>query len=309
MSVIKTNFQLIIENCNFQNCKNINEGGSLYFEVNTCLLVLQRNSFIDSSSAKNAHILYTKSRYASSCYVDFSMSYLESCGNAYPNISNLITANNATFNNKDSNQTNCRLTACVNSIGALSSNVQYSRNFFSKCKQHSILFIATISVSSFSSCVFINNEYIKGFDYYFGVVSCDDSMVTFSQCLFCDDETPVTIHDTGKVYFISCYSKTQPTPYIQKSRLILDMTLLPDPILIDIPKIPFSTDDDFQGGLSSPAANINFKLTGTIHNTTGAQIVYSTPWVAAFLIDGVIMIRPDPASDAAKVIWSDRTVC
>ena len=72
---------------------------------------------------------------------------------------------------------------------------------------------------------------------------------------------------------------------------------------------PFSTDDDFQGGLSSPAANINFKLTGTIHNTTGAQIVYSTPWVAAFLIDGVIMIRPDPASDAAKVIWSDRTVC
>ena len=72
---------------------------------------------------------------------------------------------------------------------------------------------------------------------------------------------------------------------------------------------PFSTDDDFQGGLSSPAANINFKLTGTIHNTTGSQISYSTPWVAAFLIDGVIMIRPDPASDAAKVIWSDRTVC
>ena len=72
---------------------------------------------------------------------------------------------------------------------------------------------------------------------------------------------------------------------------------------------PFSTDDDFQGGLSSPAANINFKLTGTIHNPGGAPLLYSTPWVAAFLIDGVIMIRPDPASDAAKVIWSDRTVC
>ena len=37
--------------------------------------------------------------------------------------------------------------------------------------------------------------------------------------------------------------------------------------------------------------------------------VFNTPWVAAFLIDGVIMIRPDPGSDAAKVIWSDRTVC
>ena len=86
---------------------------------------------------------------------------------------------------------------------------------------------------------------------------------------------------------------------------------------------PFSTDDDFQGGLSSPSSNINFKLTGQFktkaqtqdtagnndwavqdHNTT-----FNTPWVAAFLIDGVIMIRPDPGSDAAKVIWSDRTVC
>ena len=68
---------------------------------------------------------------------------------------------------------------------------------------------------------------------------------------------------------------------------------------------PFSTDDDFQGGMSSPSSNINFKLTGNV-TTTVAQ---TTPWVAAFLIDGVIMIRPDPGSDAAKVIWSDRTVC
>ena len=72
--------------------------------------------------------------------------------------------------------------------------------------------------------------------------------------------------------------------------------------------IPFSTDDDFQGGLSSPASNINFKITGQIKNLTGAVLKYETPWVAAFLIDGVIMVRPDPGSDAAKVIWSDRTV-
>ena len=72
--------------------------------------------------------------------------------------------------------------------------------------------------------------------------------------------------------------------------------------------IPFSTDDDFQGGLSSPASNINFKITGQIFNLTSNPITFNTPWVAAFLIDGVIMIRPDPGSDAAKVIWSDRTV-
>jgi hypothetical protein len=36
--------------------------------------------------------------------------------------------------------------------------------------------------------------------------------------------------------------------------------------------------------------------------------IFNTPWVAAFLIDSVIMIRPDPMSDSAKVIWSDRTV-
>ena len=86
---------------------------------------------------------------------------------------------------------------------------------------------------------------------------------------------------------------------------------------------PFSTDDDFQGGLSSPSSNINFKLTGQFKTKTQTQdttgkndwavqdhnATFNTPWVAAFLIDGVIMIRPDPGSDAAKVIWSDRTVC
>jgi hypothetical protein len=68
--------------------------------------------------------------------------------------------------------------------------------------------------------------------------------------------------------------------------------------------IPFSLDSDFQGGLSSPSNNINFKLIGTF----GGPGVFNCPWVAAFLIDGVLAIRPDPASDAAKVIWSDRTI-
>ena len=83
---------------------------------------------------------------------------------------------------------------------------------------------------------------------------------------------------------------------------------------------PFSTDNDFQGGLSSPSSNINFKITGNLnyHDVTdsrhGKWVItddrkFDSPWVAAFLIDGVIMIRPDPGSDAAKVIWSDRTVC
>jgi hypothetical protein len=70
--------------------------------------------------------------------------------------------------------------------------------------------------------------------------------------------------------------------------------------------LPFSTDDDFQGGLSSPVSNINFKVIGTFRPPEAMD--FSTPWVACFLIDGTIMIRPDPGSDAAKVIWSDRTV-
>ena len=72
--------------------------------------------------------------------------------------------------------------------------------------------------------------------------------------------------------------------------------------------IPFSTDDDFQGGLSSPSSNINFKITGQLYNKTSNTIRYTTPFTACFLINGVLMIRPDPGSDAAKVIWSDRTV-
>jgi hypothetical protein len=70
--------------------------------------------------------------------------------------------------------------------------------------------------------------------------------------------------------------------------------------------LPFATEGDFQGGLSSPVSNINFKVQGVFHPPK--QMKFSTPWVCLFLVDGVLMIRPDPMSDAAKVIWSDRTV-
>ena len=67
--------------------------------------------------------------------------------------------------------------------------------------------------------------------------------------------------------------------------------------------IPFSIDDDFQGGLSSPSANINFKLTGS------SSVTWTTPIIAAFLIDGSIMIKPDPMGETARVIYTDRTIC
>ena len=63
--------------------------------------------------------------------------------------------------------------------------------------------------------------------------------------------------------------------------------------------IPFSIDDDFQGGLSSPSANINFKLIGT---TSQDMTTWKTPIIGAFLIDGSIMIKPDPIGETARVI-------
>ena len=70
--------------------------------------------------------------------------------------------------------------------------------------------------------------------------------------------------------------------------------------------IPFSIDDDFQGGLSSPSANINFKLIGT---TSTDMSSWKTPIIGAFLIDGSIMIKPDPMGETARVIYTDRTIC
>ena len=70
--------------------------------------------------------------------------------------------------------------------------------------------------------------------------------------------------------------------------------------------IPFSIDDDFQGGLSSPSSNINFKLIAT---TSIDLSTWTTPLIAAFLIDGSIMIKPDPMGETARVIYTDRTIC
>ena len=70
--------------------------------------------------------------------------------------------------------------------------------------------------------------------------------------------------------------------------------------------IPFSIDDDFQGGLSSPSSNINFKLMAT---ATADLREWQTPIIACFLIDGSIMIKPDPMGETARVIYTDRTIC
>ena len=71
--------------------------------------------------------------------------------------------------------------------------------------------------------------------------------------------------------------------------------------------IPFSIDDDFQGGLSSPSSNINFKLIGT--RSQAMATWESAPAIAAFLIDGSIMVKPDPMGETARVIYTDRTIC
>ena len=71
--------------------------------------------------------------------------------------------------------------------------------------------------------------------------------------------------------------------------------------------IPFSIDDDFQGGLSSPSSNINFKLIGTTSQDMSTWD--KAPAIAAFLIDGSIMVKPDPMGETARVIYTDRTIC
>ena len=70
--------------------------------------------------------------------------------------------------------------------------------------------------------------------------------------------------------------------------------------------IPFSIDDDFQGGLSSPSSNINFKLMATPDMDLSE---WKTPIIACFLIDGSIMIKPDPMGETARVIYTDRSIC
>jgi hypothetical protein len=73
--------------------------------------------------------------------------------------------------------------------------------------------------------------------------------------------------------------------------------------------IPFSVDNDYQGGLSAPSANINFKLSGSAdpaYNTTIAN--WTSPIIACFLLDASVMIKPDPYGEASRVIYSDRSI-
>ena len=36
---------------------------------------------------------------------------------------------------------------------------------------------------------------------------------------------------------------------------------------------------------------------------------WTTPLIACFVIDGSIMIKPDPMGETARVIYTDRTIC
>jgi hypothetical protein len=81
--------------------------------------------------------------------------------------------------------------------------------------------------------------------------------------------------------------------------------------------IPFSVDDDYQGGMSSPSSSIVFKVSGTAVALNATQCPrhlpliangWSTNWYACFLIDGSLMIKPDITGEAARVIYSDRSI-
>jgi hypothetical protein len=77
--------------------------------------------------------------------------------------------------------------------------------------------------------------------------------------------------------------------------------------------IPFSVDNDYQGGMSSPSSSIVFKVTGTTEATIANRVpteankwIYN--WYACFLIDGSLMIKPDATGEAARVIYSERSI-
>jgi len=81
--------------------------------------------------------------------------------------------------------------------------------------------------------------------------------------------------------------------------------------------IPFSVDNDYQGGMSSPSSSIVFKVTGTApahHADTCPRHIPQAPaawnynWYALFLIDGSLMIKPDATGEAARVIYSERSI-
>jgi hypothetical protein len=80
-------------------------------------------------------------------------------------------------------------------------------------------------------------------------------------------------------------------------------------------EIPFSVDNYYQGGISSPSSSIVFKVSGQAQ-VTGEDIPRHAPvrdewtdnWYALFLIDGSLMIKPDASGEAARVIYSERSI-
>jgi hypothetical protein len=80
--------------------------------------------------------------------------------------------------------------------------------------------------------------------------------------------------------------------------------------------IPFSVDNDYQGGMSSPSSSIVFKVSGQAPDTNAEKVPRHTPaladwknnWYALFLIDGSLMIKPDASGEAARVIYSERSI-
>jgi hypothetical protein len=70
--------------------------------------------------------------------------------------------------------------------------------------------------------------------------------------------------------------------------------------------LPFSNPFEFQGGLSSPVNNINIKLSGTF--APPCDMIFNTPWMLAFVVEGEVMIRPDAVGENAQVLYSEKSV-
>jgi hypothetical protein len=71
--------------------------------------------------------------------------------------------------------------------------------------------------------------------------------------------------------------------------------------------IPFSHPEVFQNGLSSPVNVLNIKFSGKFR-PLHKKMKFMTPWMIAFVVHGILMIRPNGGGDNANVIFSDRTL-
>ncbi|MDR1818733.1 MAG: hypothetical protein LBR15_00605 [Methanobrevibacter sp.] len=71
--------------------------------------------------------------------------------------------------------------------------------------------------------------------------------------------------------------------------------------------LPFSHPEVFQNGLSSPVNVLNIKFSGKFMPITKNR-KFRTPWMIAFVVHGILMIRPNMGGDNASVIFSDRTL-